>query len=315
MGKLKILKYALPCALALGVTFSLLGCTDGNKDDNTEKEEPTPPPEVVYTVDESLAGSNVNPNDARFAPENVTPHEESPLEGMTFYFLGSSVTYGSASEQDSMADYIAALNNCTVKKEAVSGTTIFDDGGNGDSGVRSYTRRMVNSTVFDKNENIDAFICQISTNDCTSGRLDKWGEITADDVFDMESFDRGTTLGGIEYIIAYVIETWGCPVYFYSGAYFGDVGVEDVRNNANPKGSDYGRLVEKVNEVAEKWNAAYENMVGVIDMYNDADFNAAVSDEYYEWATSDAIHPRRAGYLQWWTPYFENFLIVHLGLY
>ena len=53
--------------------------------------------------------------------------------------------------------------------------------------------------------------------------------------------------------------------------------------------------------------------VGVIDMFHDAEFNAAASKEYYGWAQSDAIHPKRAGYLQWWTPYLEHRLITDIG--
>ena len=83
--------------------------------------------------------------------------------------------------------------------------------------------------------------------------------------------------------------------------------------SANPKGTAYGELVSQVKQVVDKWSElGYD--VGVIDLYNDTDFNAHVSDEYYKWATSDAIHPKRAGYLQWWTPYFEQYLIVNLTM-
>jgi len=54
--------------------------------------------------------------------------------------------------------------------------------------------------------------------------------------------------------------------------------------------------------------------VGVIDLFNDEEFNAVASDAYYSWATSDAIHPKKAGYLQWWTPYFESYLTYYLTM-
>ena len=53
---------------------------------------------------------------------------ENPLQGKHIVFLGSSVTYGSASGGVSFADFIAARNGCTVTKEAVSGTTLVDNG-------------------------------------------------------------------------------------------------------------------------------------------------------------------------------------------
>ncbi|MBP5242582.1 MAG: hypothetical protein J6Z36_02705 [Clostridia bacterium] len=124
----------------------------------------------------------------------------------------------------------------------------------------------------------------------------------------------GTTLGGVEFIISYVTQTWHCPVYFYSGAYFGDGTNKANRQNNNPKGSEYGKLVAQVKEVCEKWNNYYDYHTGVIDLYGDEAFNAAASDGYYQWATSDPIHPKNAGYLQWWTPYFENYLTIELTM-
>ncbi len=267
---------------------------------------PDPIPDAQYTIDEANIGKDAN--GAEFDVSAVTARENSPLEGKLFYWLGSSVTYGSASQGESMADFLAALTGCTSVKEAVSGTTIFDDGGNGDSGVRSYTRRMVNSTVFDKEARPDAFICQISTNDCTNNRLNKRGTMLEDIPRYEEDIDKGTTLGGVEFIIRYVTDTWHCPVYFYSGAYFGDTG---VRSNRDPKGSEYGKLVDEVKEIAQKWQAGGYN-VNVIDLYGDEGFNAAVSDDYYRWCRSDAIHPKKAGYLTWWTPFFEHFLLENL---
>ena len=205
-----------------------------------------------------------------------------------------------------MADYLAALTGCTSKKDAVSGTTIFDDNKTADTGINSYTRRLTNSKVFDKTEKVDAFVCQKSTNDARNDRLTKRGFLTHEDKIEVDDFDLATTIGGIEYIIAYVTSTWGCPVYFYSGSYFGDTG---DRKSTNPTGTNYAKLIEDVYAIADKWNSYEDYHVGVIDLYNDEDFNAQASNTYYKWATSDAIHPRRAGYLQWWTPYFEHYLL------
>ena len=276
------------------------------------KKEPgtiTPPPEIPqiqYTTDDALI-SQFNANDERFAPENVTMRENSPLKGKKIYWLGSSVTHGASSEQDSMADYLAALTGCISVKEAVSGTTIFDDGS---AGSKSYTKRLTDGTIFKKDEKIDAFICQIPTNDAWGDRAKYRGKMTDAYEIDINAFDKKTTLGGVEFIIAYAAETWGCPVYFYSGSWFGD---EGPRKSGNPTGTAYGELVRQVKEVVNKWSElGYD--VGVIDLFNDESFNSHVSDEYYAWATSDAIHPKRTGYLQWWTPYFEQYLIVNLTM-
>ena len=253
-----------------------------------------------------------NAGDAAYDASKVELVPDHPLKGKTIYWLGSSVTYGSAASGNSMADYLAAKTGAICVKEAVSGTTIYDDGGTGDSGAKSYTRRLVNSTAFDPDAKIDAFICQISTNDCTSNRLIHRGSVAPDNVVDFEEFDRRTTLGGIEFIVSYVTETWNCPVYFYSGARFGDGADKAKRQNNNPKGSEYGKLVSETQQVCDKWTRLKYAKTGIIDLYNDDEFNEVATDEYYVWATSDPIHPKKAGYLQWWMPYFEHFLIHNI---
>ncbi len=265
--------------------------------------------EYQIPADEDIP-QGVSAGDARYDASKVTPVANHPLKGKNIYWLGSSVTYGSASNGQSMADYLAAKSGCISKKDAVSGTTLYNDGKSSATGANSYVNRLITSKVFDPNNDwVDAFICQISTNDCTNDRLSKRGSITADDVTDIDAFDVSTTLGAIEFIIAYVYENFYCPVYFYSGAHFDDGADKTKRQNNNPKGSEYGKLVSEVQQIAAKWNAKKGYDVRVIDLYNDQDFNAVASDAYYAWATNDPIHPRKAGYLQWWMPYFEAKLI------
>ncbi len=298
-------------ALLLGCV-SMAGCaTDKNTDDSSDANKEIP--KIAYTIDESLI-ETAQANDEMFYAKNVE-RVESPLAGKTLYWLGSSVTDGAASGSESMADFLAAKTGCISKKEAVSGTTIFDDGKSDNTGEKSYTRRLKNSSVFNKTEKVDAFICQISTNDAWGDRKKNWGTIASDDMLYQENFDLSTTLGGIEFIIAYVTDTWNCPIYFYSGAEFLDRDKTlSPRANSNPTGTDYGELVNKVLEIAEKWKKA-DIDVEVIDLFHDIDFNAKASDAYYSWAMNDPIHPKKAGYLQWWAPYFEQYLLVSLGLY
>ena len=263
------------------------------------------PPKPLYEPDDSQI-EEFTASDFRFKLSRVEEKEDSPLQGKTIYWLGSSVTDGQNAEHLATPEYLAARTGSASVKEAVSGTTLLDIGRD-DGG--SYTYRLINSEKFDKNAAIDAFICQISTNDAKSENLSHWGAITDADVTDMDAFDLSTSIGGVEFIIAYVTETWHCPVYFYSGAFFGD---EGLRSNADPSGSDYGKFVNEVIEVAEKWNAMEGYTVEVIDLYHDETFNALASDAYYEWCMADAIHPKLAGFLQWWTPYFEEFLSERL---
>jgi lysophospholipase L1-like esterase len=213
------------------------------------------------------------------------------LTGKTIYWLGSSVTVGMEAGNQSMADYIAKRNKAVCVKEAVSGTTLFDSG---DAKSNSYVARLKKG-AFDASASIDAFVCQISTNDCKAAVLNKWGETTGNDVRDLASFDITTTLGAVEYIIAYVRQTWSCPIFFYSGSSFVGPVFETL-------GTDYNNLVKKVETLSSKWNNLY-----FIDLFNDAAFNNITKDQY-NYYMGDGIHPKKAGYLKWWTPKFEEII-------
>lgn len=266
----------------------------------SEKE----PEEMDYnwSVDESVMQGK-SANDASFAVEN-TPAHESLLSGKTFYWLGSSVTYGATSEQEAVPEYLAKTTGSYFKKDAVSGTTLFTAKGN----RNSYTYRLTNSKEFDKNASIDGFIIQISTNDALNANLTHRGQIEDDSVIYSENFDLSTTLGGVEYIINYIKETWDCPIFFYSGSYIASSG---ARANSNPSGENYATLVSQVKQVEAKYDKLDDFDVNIIDLFNDETFNAKVSDTYYKWAMNDPVHPRKDGYRQWWTPYVERCLIQY----
>ena len=209
-------------------------------------------------------------------PYNVTHTqqlENSPLEGKTIVFLGSSVTYGAAAKGVSFADYIGARNRCNIVKEAVNGTTLVDEG------FSSYISRMKKLDV----PNADLFVCQLSTNDATQkkplGTVSGSGQIG--------DFDTSTVAGAIESIVAYAKETWGCPVVFYT--------------NPRYESEAYGEMVELLLELSEKWD------ITVVDMWNDDAFND-ITKEQRELYMADAIHPTQAGYLEWWTPEIEKAL-------
>lgn len=107
-------------------------------------------------------------------------------------FLGSSVTYGASAKGVSFADYIGKRNQAEVVKEAVSGTTLVDNGAN------SYISRLKKI----KEAQADLFICQLSTNDASQKKeLGMIGESK-----ELDSFDTETVSGAIEYIICYAMQ-------------------------------------------------------------------------------------------------------------
>ena len=173
-----------------------------------------------------------------------------------------------------MADYLQALDGCEVVKEAVNGTSLTDRNGS------SYSSRL---KKLDTNQHFDAVIVQLSTNDATQ----KLPLGVVSDSMDPASFDRSTIVGSMEAIIQYSMETFGCPVAFYTGTKYDS--------------AEYEAMVEVLPELQEKWG------IGVIDLWHNEEMNA-VSEEDYAFYMNDKIHPTQAGYLLWWTPVFQEYL-------
>lgn len=213
-------------------------------------------------------------NAEEYHPENLKPHEDSPLTGKRLLFLGSSVTAGDAALNVSMADYLQALDGCEVVKEAVSGTTLVNEGSS------SYVARL---KQVDTNQHFDAIVCQLSTNDASKKK--PLGKIS--DSVEGRAFDDTTVIGAMETIIAYCQDTWDCPILFYTGTQYDS--------------TEYQAMVDALLELEMKWG------ITVLDLWNDTDMNA-VSDTDRKLYMNDDIHPTQAGYLLWWSPKFQECL-------
>ena len=209
-------------------------------------------------------------NGEKYSLDNAAPNADSPIEGKTVLFLGSSVTYGSPGGV-SFADYIGKRDGCTVIKSAVSGTTLVE------SGINSYVSRLKKLDA----EKVELFVCQLSTNDASQKK--ELGKIIESK--NLNDFDTKTIAGAIEYIICYSKEKWNCPVIFYT----------------NPRYDSelYGKMVDILKEAEAKWG------ISVIDMWNDAELNAALNKNTALYM-ADKIHPTKAGYLEMWTPFMEK---------
>lgn len=210
--------------------------------------------------------------------ENISSEKEPyTMDGKTFIFLGSSVTYGSASNGRSFVDLIDEKHGCSCIKLAVSGTTLVDNG------PLSYVARLKSESC--NYPVCDHLIVQLSTNDA-SGNL-PLGVMT--DSKDIDSFDTSTVIGAIEYIIAYAQATWGCKVSFYTGTKYNSTA--------------YKNMVDALLQIQQKWD------IGVLDMYNDPEMIAVAPADYMRYM-ADPIHPNLVGYEEWWLPKFEEFLIA-----
>ena len=201
---------------------------------------------------------------------------DNPLNGKHIVFLGSSVTYGAASNGVSFVDFLAEKMGCRVTKEAVSGTTLVDDAPD------SYICRM---KKLNPEMKVDLFVCQLSTNDAT--QMKDLGETCR--TYDMDDFNTLTVAGAIEYIIAYARKTWKCPVAFYTSPRY-----DSAR---------YAAMVGLLQTIRRKWDIA------LIDLWNDSIFNDITAGQRSRYM-ADPIHPTREGYLEWWTPYLKRIIIT-----
>lgn len=224
--------------------------------------------------------SRLEGNDEKYAMSTVEPMTDSPLKGKSVLFLGSSVTYGSASLRDGIPEYFSQRFGCNYTKEAVSGTTLVDNG------KASYVQRLINNV--DNTADYDLVICQLSTNDASKKM--PLGEIA--DGRELGDFDTSTVTGAMEYIIAYVEKTYGCKVVFYTEARYDN--------------EEYAKMVERTYDLGDKWD------IGILDLWSDDGFNS-ISDSERELYMYDSIHPTRAGYRDWWCPEMEEQLIEYLN--
>ncbi len=214
-------------------------------------------------------------NDRRYDVAHTNELPENILKGKKIIFLGSSVTYGSASKGESFVDYLARRDGILPVKEALSGTTLVDEDVKGRA---SYIFRM---KTIDPQIRADCFVCQLSTNDATMSK--PFGQIAAG--FDMETFDTKTIAGAIEYIIAYARRTWNCPILFYTGTKY--------------LSRKYEEMIDLLHRIAAKWD------IEVLDLWHDEDMNKVTKEEYRLYMVN-GIHPSKAGYREWWTPKFEK---------
>lgn len=204
-------------------------------------------------------------NPGNYGGASVSKKSGSPLDGKNIIFLGSSVTKGFAAMGRSFVDMVAESTGAKVVKEAVSGTTLVD---NGD---KSYVARL---KKIDKNTPCDIFVCQLSTNDATKNK--PLGKMAAGK--DISSFDTQTVCGAIEYIIAYAKQTWNdVPVVFYT--------------NPEYDSPAYKAMVDALKEIAKKWG------VQVIDLWTDREINMPANKKWT--CMNDHIHPTKKGYAVW----------------
>jgi Lysophospholipase L1 and related esterases len=235
-------------------------------------------PEMAY--DDSFYRTH-EPNDPFWSVAESPLLPATSLKGKRILFLGSSVTLGLRSHNEAVGDYLAKQDGILLVKEAISGTTLRQE----KPDDLSYLSRLLRSDAYQKRLPLDAIIIQLSTNDAWDPK--KLGT-------PLKNENPETTFGAIEALIRAVKSHWDCPLFFYTSAYY------DLLN-----GPAYAVMVKGLKEIAEKRGT------GIIDLFSDASFNELGQARHAYWM-SDAIHPFRAGYRAWWTPFIRQYLLQYL---
>ena len=206
------------------------------------------------------------------------------------YFLGSSVTQGTNDHGNSWADYVADRygDQVITRKRALSGTTLVN------TEDASYIGRMLDQ--ISPTAKIDHLIVQLSTND--SGWGLPIGTLGPQNEFRSKYYDNRINdfgkqgsreiINGMEFIIAYAMETWGCKVSFWSGP--------------NCNRDTYTAMEDALTKQIEpKWR---DKGMGVIDYYH------MWYPEKGKVIADDLVHPYQEGYWQmvpYAYDYFKDF--------
>lgn len=250
-------------------------------------------------------------NSEIYNPENLEAGI-SQLSGKTFAALGSSITFGYGSKEIAFPEMIARTDSCRFIKQAISGMTLAYDPLRPETHPEgSYVRQLLDR--IDPSEKIDGFVVQLSTNDAQKGI--RTGVIS--DSFDSKDQDPSTITGAMEFILAYIRETWNCPVVFYINAYLDRLYIEhfaathpefpvDVDKACHDLLGNYEEMIRILYRLQEKWH--FE----IADLWN-SDEIRNVSFEEKDLLMNDVIHPRKAGYLFWYVPQIRKSLIRALN--
>ena len=192
----------------------------------------------------------------------------------TFFFLGSSVTYGATTNGKSFVELIDEDLRCDVVKEAVSGTNLAN------TKTSSYVARF--QKAVDLKVEYEHFVIQLSTNDATNNM--DYG--TVGEETDPASFNTKTTAGAMEYLISYIRENFIADITFYTNPYY---------NNAR-----YEQLIGVLDQIKAKWG------IHVLDYYRYQDMER-LDEATLKGYMSDAIHPNANGY-RWVADIMEEHL-------
>lgn len=236
-------------------------------------------------------------NSEKYDPENLPLKTDSPIIGKELLWVGSSVFQGFGAGNTSPATIIDAMDGTISTIEIKGGTFIASIGANvpGSSvdPSSSYINRLRDNHNIETDPHYDLVVVQLSTNDAKGAcEIGEVGNSFTD-------FDETTTMGALQAIIVYAKETWGARTLVIGGSYFEN----EMTLTGGQDAGLYQEMIEKCHQLDEKWGDDFS----FLDLWhNDAMYEGVeTGGELWRTYMSDAIHPTKRGYAEWWGPYIE----------
>lgn len=213
-------------------------------------------------------------NADQYSVAQTIKQADNQLTGKRIGFLGSSITIGAGSLNESFVDFLQAEYGIIPSESAISGTTLAGPA------TDSYIARL--QSDFKDITKLDAFVCQLSTNDDRQNK--PLGQINATKT---TAFDTTTTIGALEAILAEVATRYHCPILCYTCL-------------RDPQDLAYANLIKQLYQLQAKWHFT------ILDLWADQQLRQLTTDQPA--TMMDDAHPTRLGYRELWTPKFETAL-------
>lgn len=212
-------------------------------------------------------------NDPKYDPETLE-QRKTALSDKRILWLGSSFSAGTGSGGTALTDYLKQINNTEIINESLAHSYLSSVTQN------SAVKRFRSSLALISHA--DYLVIEISPIDAEMTH----GNVSSSN--DRFTFNIKTTIGALEYLIAYAKELWDPVIVLFTLPYCSD--------------PSYEQLIRKVREVSDKWN------VHLIDLYHDRTLENPdpVKRSLY---MTDAVHPTKAGLRDWIVPYMQEKLL------
>lgn len=216
-------------------------------------------------------------NDSKYDPDTLEVRKTA-LYGKHMLWMGSSFSAGTGSAGITLCNYLSHINSMVIINESLAHSYLSSLTQN------SAIRRFRSSLALVSHT--DYLVIEISPIDAemTHG--------TVSESFDRFTFRTKTTIGALEYLIAYALNLWKPEIILFTLPYCSD--------------PSYEQLIRQVHEVSQKWN------VHLIDMYHDRELENPdpVKRSLY---MTDITHPTKAGLRDWIVPYMQKKLLYIAG--